>query len=69
MSNIEDSAISIVTESKNDGTLQEEVEVLCRLCALPTSSNMLRSIYDDNIDNKINTILPLQVSKCRIICL
>lgn len=65
MSNIKDSTISIVTESQNDGTLQEEeVEVLCRLCALPTSSNMLRSIYDDNIDNKINTILPLQVSKC-----
>lgn len=64
MSDVENSTISIVTESQNDHTLQEKVEELCRLCALPTSSNMLRSIYDDNIDNKINTILPLQVSKC-----
>ncbi|XP_043672610.1 zinc finger protein 300-like isoform X3 [Vespula pensylvanica] len=61
VSDVENSTISIVTESQNDHTLQEKVEELCRLCALPTSSNMLRSIYDDNIDNKINTILPLQL--------
>ncbi|KAL2728759.1 zinc finger protein 267 [Vespula squamosa] len=61
VNNIEDSTVSIVTESQNNDTLQEEVEELCRLCALPTSSSMLRSIYDDNIDNKINTILPLQL--------
>ncbi|KAK2575592.1 hypothetical protein KPH14_011301 [Odynerus spinipes] len=56
-----DCTISVITEPHNDDTLQEDVEKLCRLCALPTSSNMLCSIYDQDMDIKINTILPLQL--------
>ncbi|XP_015188401.1 PREDICTED: zinc finger protein 267 [Polistes dominula] len=53
--------ITTVAESHRDDTLQKDVEELCRLCALPTSNNMLHSIYDNDMDKKINTILPLQL--------
>ncbi|XP_043503192.1 zinc finger protein interacting with ribonucleoprotein K-like [Polistes fuscatus] len=61
VSNVKDSTITAVAESHNDDTLQKDVEELCRLCALPTSNNMLHSIYDNDMDKKINTILPLQL--------